>query len=122
MKTLMRALMIGAFVMPLMLVSKAYADNEYIKALDITVAEQDRGGVVILEIGKYSPFRRYSWFRVGDVLETVDGVKTSVYVLNSLQKNQDPHIKYRRGVNISAERQIGLEQPIYGPPSYVDEH
>ena len=120
MNTLRKVLMIGAFVLPLLLASNTYADNEYIKALDITVAEQNEGSVVILQIGRYSPFRRYSWFRAGDVIETVNGVKTTVYVLNSLQKNQDPYIKYRRGVNISAERQISLEMSIYGLPPYLN--
>lgn len=120
MNTLKRVLVFIA-VMLAISVSNAYADDkEYIKTLDITVVEYNEGAVAILQIGRYSPFRRYSWFRIGDIIETVDGVKTTVYVLNSLQKNQDPHIKYRRGVDIPAERQISLEMPVYDRPPYLN--
>ena len=120
MGTLKRMLTIGALAVFLLSASIAYAESEYIKALDITVIEQEEGNVAILQIGRYSPFRRYSWFRAGDVIESVNGVKTTVYVLNSLQKDQDPHVKYRRGDNVSAERQISLEISIYGLPPYLN--
>lgn len=120
MNTLKRVLVFIA-VMLAISVSNAYADNkEYIKTLDITVVEYNEGAVGILQIGRYSPFRRYSWFRIGDIIETVDGVKTTVYVLNSLQKNQDPYIKYKRGVDIPAERQISLEMSVYDRPPYLN--
>ena len=118
--TLKRILMIVAVVVPLLMASNAYAEREYIETLDITVVEHGDGAVVILAIGRHSPFRRYSWFRVGDVIETVDGVKTTVYVLNSLRESQDPLIKFRRGVDLSTERQIGLERSIYGLPPYLN--
>lgn len=99
---------------------QVYANEEYIKALDITVLERDEGDVVILKIGRFSPFRRYSWFRAGDVIENVDGVKTTIYVLHALHSNQDPHIKYRRDNGLTAMRQISLEKPVYGPPAYIN--
>lgn len=100
-------------------VPNAYAVEEYIKILDITVIEQDEGEVAIIKIGRFSPLRRYSWFRVGDIIETVDGIKTTVYSLLAINENQGPHIKYRRGADLEAERQISLEKPIYDRPLYV---
>ncbi len=102
-----------------LLTPNAYAFEEYIKILDITVVEQDEGEVTILKIGRFSPLRRYSWFRVGDIIESVDGIKTTVYSLLAINENQGPHIKYRRGTDLEAERQISLEKPVYDIPLYV---
>ena len=114
-------LILIAFTAMLLLTSpKAEAYDEYIKSLDITVTENEEGNVAIVNIGRYSPFRRYSWFRVGDVIETVDGVKTSIFVLVALQNNQTPHIKFKRSNDNSAERQISLINPVYGVPDYID--
>lgn len=96
----------------------AHAEEEYIRNLDLTVVERDEGDVAILKIGRHSPFRRYSWFRVGDVIEEVNGVKSTVYVLHALT-NETPKIKYRRGIEFSTIRQIGLETNIYDIPLYM---
>ncbi len=63
--------------------------------------ENDRGDIEIVKTGIYSPFRRYSWFRVGDMIEIINGEKTSVLVLHSLRYHETPWIKYRRGNDIS---------------------
>ncbi len=99
-------------------ISYAHAEEEYISNLDLTVVEHDEGNVAIMKIGRYSPFRRYSWFRVGDVIEEVNGVKSTAYALHALT-NESPKIKYRRGVGLSTMRQIGLEKNIYDIPLYV---
>lgn len=99
-------------------ISYVHAEEEYIRNLDLTVVERDEGNVAILKIGRHSPFRRYSWFRVGDVIEEVNGVKSTVYVLHALT-NESPKIKYKRGVGLSIIRQIGLEKNIYDIPLYV---
>ncbi len=92
--------------------------KEYIRVLDITVLENESGEIRIADIGRYSPFRRYSWFRVGDVIERVDGVRTSIFRLNSLNNYQLLWVKYRRGPK-SVKRQISLELSVYGLPPYV---
>ncbi|KMP12542.1 hypothetical protein UZ36_00285 [Candidatus Nitromaritima sp. SCGC AAA799-C22] len=94
-------------------------EQEYIHTLDLTVIESDRGDIQIAKIGYYSPFRRYSWFRVGDVIESVNGEKTTLITLYGLAENETPWIKYRRGFEVS-EKQIGLEKVMYGPPDFLD--
>lgn len=105
-------------IVPLFQASFVQAEEEYIRHLDLTVIESVEGDVTIIKIGRHSPFRRYSWFRVGDVIEEVNGVKSTVYVLHSLS-SEPPRIKYRRGLEMSAIRQIGLEKTVYGRPLYV---
>ncbi len=94
-------------------------DKDYIHSLDLTVMKNDSGDIEIVKIGYYSPFRRYSFFRVGDVIETVNGERTTIFALSSLGDYETPWIKYRRGNDI-AELQIGLEKTVYGPPDYLD--
>ena len=93
----------------------------YIYNLDLTVKEDEVGKYEIVKIGYYSPFRRYSWFRPGDVIEAVNGEKTTLCVLSGLDKNQTPWIKYRRGATVS-EKQIGLEMTVFRfrPQDFVD--
>ena len=93
--------------------------QDYIYSLDLTVVENDLGDIKIVKIGYYSPFRRYSWFRVGDVIEEVNGERTTLYSLSSLSKHETPWIKYRRGPEVS-EKQIGLETSVFGPSDFVD--
>lgn len=94
-------------------------ESDYIYSLDLTVMRSDDGDVKIVKIGFFSPFRRYSWFRVGDVIETVNGRRTTVYALSNLNQNETPWIKYRRGLVVS-ELQIGLEKVIYSQSYYLD--
>ena len=75
-------------------------DQGYIPSLHLTVTENDRGDIEIVKTGIYSPFRRYSWFRVGDMIEIINGERTSVLVLHSLRYHETPWIKYRRGNDI----------------------
>ena len=91
-------------------------EESYIHKLDLTVANQ-YGEVEITKIGLFSPFRRYSWFRVGDIIETINGKKTTVLVLSALKENSTPWVKYRRGSETS-EIQIGLEKTIFGHHDY----
>ena len=112
--------LIVAIAIPLLLMVPKTEAGEYIKSLDITVIESSEGDVAIQEIGRHSPFRRYSWFRIGDVIQEVDGIKTSIYVLVALQNNQTPHIKYKRSGDLSAERQISLVKSVYGVPDFVN--
>ncbi|MFQ5672476.1 MAG: hypothetical protein ACE5G9_05225 [Nitrospinales bacterium] len=95
--------------------------GEYIKVLDITVAENRQGDINIVRIGRYGPFKRYSWFRVGDVIEAVDGKKVSIFDLQGIDQSQTPFIRYRRGRQ-TAERQISLERTLYGYPPFVNRH
>ena len=37
--------------------------SEYVWVLDIDVIANDNGEVMIVRIGRFGPFRRYSWFR-----------------------------------------------------------
>jgi len=91
-------------------------EESYIHKLDLTVANQ-YGEVEITKIGLFSPFRRYSWFRVGDVIEAINGKKTTVLGLSELKENSTPWVKYRRGSETS-EIQIGLEKTIFGQHDY----
>lgn len=122
MKTLKHIVVCLTIVIVSLLLQAApvYAEAEYITVLDITVFERADGDVAILQIGRYSPFRRYSWFRVGDVIVEVNGIKTTTFVLNTLHKNQEPYIKFKRGADAIAERQISLGQPVYGLPPYLN--
>ena len=95
--------------------------NGYIYNLDLTVREDEVGKYQIVKIGYYSPFRRYSWFRPGDIIEAVNGEEATLCVLSRLDKNQTPWIKYRRGATVS-EKQIGLEITVFRfrPKDFVD--
>lgn len=94
---------------------------EYVWILDITVDQGNNGEITIAAIGRYGPFRRYSWFRIGDVIEAVDGVRVaSIFDLLSIHREQDPFIRYRRGVDVE-EKQISLERSIYGAPPFLTE-
>lgn len=97
-----------------------HAEAEYITVLDITVVEHENGNVAILQIGRYSPFRRYSWFRAGDIIVEINGIKTTTFILNSLDKKNEPFIKFKRGADPEAERQISLRQPVFGLPPYLN--
>lgn len=97
-----------------------YAEAEYITVLDITVVEHENGNVAILQIGRYSPFRRYSWFRAGDIIVEINGIKTTTFILNALDRKNEPFIKYKRGADPVAERQISLRQPVFGLPPYLN--
>ncbi|GEM_PF-3373523 len=91
---------------------------DYIYSLDLTVAENDSEDIEIIKIGLYSPFRRYSWFRVGDVIESINGINATINELSSLRDYETPWIKFRRGHDVS-EVQIGLEKTMYRPPAYL---
>ena len=101
-------------------VTPIYAETEYITVLDITVVEHDNGNVAILQIGRYSPFRKYSWFRAGDVIVEINGIKTTTFALNALDKKHEPFIKFQRGTDPIVERQISLRQSVYGLPPYLN--
>ncbi|MBI5427711.1 MAG: hypothetical protein HZA02_05445 [Nitrospinae bacterium] len=94
--------------------------HEYIKTLDITVEENAESEVVIVNIGRYSPFRRYSWFRAGDVIESVDNAKATIWGLNALTNSQEPRITYRRGAHGISAVQISLEKSFYGLPGWLN--
>ncbi len=98
----------------------SFEHHEYIKALDLTVEENAESEVVIVAIGRYSPFRRYSWFREGDVIESVDNEKATIWGLNALTNSQDPRIAYRRGEHEVSVVQISLEKSFYGLPGWID--
>lgn len=100
-------------------VGHAFERVEYIKVLDITVAKDISGDIKIVNIGRHGPFRRYSWFRVGDVIEAIDGVKTGILELREIDRKQDPKIRFRRGMRV-VERQISLETILYGDPPYLN--
>jgi len=126
MKTLKYIIMIVLVVFCALAPRQGYAatavkNGEYIQALDITVAETPSGDIDIIHIGRYGPFRRYSWFRVGDVIEAVDGKKVSIFDLQGIDRSQTPVIRYRRG-QYTAERQISLERTLYGYPPFVNLH
>lgn len=93
--------------------------SEYIWVLDINVTTNDNGEVMITKIGRFGPFRRYSWFRVGDVIEAVDGSKPSIFDLQMIDRKRLPKIRFRRGTE-RGERQISLERSYYGYPSWAN--
>ncbi len=92
-------------------------NKEYIFKLDLTVLEKINGDIEINKIGPRSPFRRYSWFRVGDVIEEVNNQKASIFLLTTLNHDQLAWIKYRRKLVIE-KKQIDLKLSVYGPSPY----
>ncbi len=92
--------------------------GEYIRHLDIVVDENEDGNITIVKIGKWSPFRRYPWFRAGDTIDKVEGKKASLFILHSLLPNQDAWITYTR--DISHKVQINLTLISFGTPPWVN--
>ena len=91
---------------------------EYIFKLDLTVLKKINGDIEIIEIGRVSPFRRYSWFRAGDVIEEVNNQKASLFLLTTLNHDQIAWIKYRRR-SVVQKKQIDLKVSVYGRPPYL---
>ena len=92
--------------------------TEYISGLDLFVVEKIDGDIQINKIGMLSPFRRYSWFRVGDVIEEVNNKRVSIDLLNNLHNNQIAWIKYRRRLVVE-KKQIDLKLSVYGYPPHI---
>ena len=92
--------------------------EEYISHLDLLVCENNEGKVEIVKIGRLSPFRKYSWFRVGDLIEEVEGQAASVILLHSTYGNLQAWIKFRRG-GLSRKIQMPLTLSIYGLPGWL---
>lgn len=87
--------------------------GEYIRHLDLVVDEGHDGSIVIVKIGRWSPFRRYPWFRAGDTIDEVENQKASILVLRSLTANQDAWITFTRGED-SKKVQINLALNFFG--------
>lgn len=98
-------------------------ETEYIAVLDLTIWENENGEIQITQIGRYSPFRRYSWFRAGDVILSLNGREPSIFSLNSLSNDQSLSVKFKRD-GFVGEREISLELSVYGLPPYIfyEEH
>ncbi|MBT3365688.1 MAG: hypothetical protein HN472_14400 [Nitrospina sp.] len=93
--------------------------GEYIRHLDIIVNEDESGSISIVKIGRWSPFRRYPWFRAGDTIDEVEEKKASLISLRSLIRNQDAWISYTRG-EYSHRVQINLKLNFFGLPPWVN--
>jgi hypothetical protein len=90
--------------------------GEYIQHLNIVVDEDKHGSITIVKIGKWSPFRRYPWFRKGDTIDKVEGKKANLLVLRSLIPNQDVWITYTRDESFRV--QINLTPIFFGSPPW----
>jgi len=91
----------------------------YIPTLDLEVTQTLDGKIEIVRIGPYSPFRKYCLFRIGDIIETVDGQETTLFLLYALGNEQNPRIQFNRKGLFTDVVQISLRLSIYGKPAWL---
>ncbi len=94
--------------------------GEYIKHLDIVVDTSKDGSVSIVKIGRWSPFRRYPWFRLGDTILEVEGKKASLSVLHSLIQNKQAWITFTREDYLN-KVQINLSLNFFSYPPWAQD-
>ena len=91
-----------------------------IKTLGISVSENTQGSLTLVRITQTPPFRRYSFFTVGDLIQKIDHEDSSIFGLESLQETDEPFITfYSMRLQRQVRVQIKLNHSLYPKPPYV---